>query len=127
MQYNTKSKKEIINIFRDNASTWLSVDDVIAKIGENAKKSTIYRQIGDMVKNGVLTKKHAQDKNNFLYKFNEKRCHDHLHLMCVDCGCYIHLEDEETEKAILEVCEKKKFILNKGKTIFYGICEKCAK
>ena len=56
MQYNTKSKKEIINIFQDNASTWLSVDDVIAKIGENAKKSTIYRQIGDMVKNGILTK-----------------------------------------------------------------------
>ena len=125
MTYNTRAKKAVLDFLNSNSDSWISVEEIIENNYVNVKKSTLYRILTELTDSGVSLKEYSEEKECYLYKINRSDCHSHLHLTCIDCGKYVHIEDEETESLIDKIGEKNEFVINKGKTVIYGLCEKC--
>ena len=124
MIYNTKPRQILLEYFRENSDVWISVEQILDK-SISIKRSTLYRLLSEMIESGVILKEYSDEKACNFYKYNKKECHEHLHLKCIDCGKYVHIEDKETENLITQIGQKNEFMINKGKTVLYGMCEKC--
>lgn len=125
MTYNTRAKKAVLDFLNKNGTNWISVEEIIEKNYVNVKKSTLYRILNEFTDSGVSLKEYSEEKDCYLYRINLSDCHLHLHLTCIDCGKCVHIEDRETESLIDKIGEKNEFVINKGKTVIYGLCEKC--
>ena len=125
MVYNTKTKKILLEYFNKNSNVWVSVEQIIYDESICVKRSTLYRLLSDMVEAGVILKEYSIEKVCNLYKINKEDCHEHFHLKCIDCGKYVHIDDKETDNLITQIGKKNEFVINRGKTVLYGMCEEC--
>lgn len=127
--YNTKQKSRLIDFFKKNASSQLSVNEIISGVcGDgDTGKSTIYRLISKMAEDGTLLRMHGEDSKSVLYQYvgEGTHCGEHFHLKCKECGRLIHLDCHHLENIGMHIAEEHKFIIDTKKTVFYGICENC--
>lgn len=109
------------NIYRDkilqvvNKNHLLGISDIQKKI-TNADYSTIYRNVEQMVSDGVL-RKVVVDKNIVLYEsIGQGKEHDHF--LCVDCGNFESIQPANISSSSLN----RHTIYD---VLVRGLCEKC--
>ena len=124
MQYNTKNKKKITEFFNRHADEWFTSEEVAESV-DGVGKSTVYRILGELFESGFLLREYSEEKACAVYKADKRGCREHFHIKCVSCGKLVHIEDKETEKELEDVAKSNGFCLDKGKTVLYGVCEKC--
>ena len=128
--YKTRQRAVIENILKDNSDIHMTVDDIAAKlisIGENVGRTTVYRTLEKLVNEGKV-RKYTAEKNDsacFQYLTNTGHCHEHFHLKCVDCGKLLHLDCQKISELASHIASDHGFTLNAGRTVLYGVCEKC--
>ena len=118
----TKQRKEILSIFKENA-TPLSADMIMDKIAdEKLNLSTVYRTLEIFYHEGLISKS-TIDHTNYYY-LNDK---DHHHFMiCLNChqmieiDCHLHHFEEEVAKA-------NHFKITHHDMTLYGYCDTCQK
>ncbi|MDR2655761.1 MAG: transcriptional repressor [Oscillospiraceae bacterium] len=92
-------------------------------------RTTIYRQLEKLVEDGKVLRYSCNGSPGACYQYvggiqsEEKNCH----LKCENCGSLFHLEDEVAKEISRRLFEKKGFIMDNIKTVFYGVCSSCAK
>ncbi len=103
-----------------------SIDDAIREI-VGVGKSTIYRQFASAEEKGLI-RRVENEKGQTLYQYidEEEGCSEHLHLVCKECGSFIHLDHEESDRLIQEFEERCGFEISSDTTVF-GKCAKCRK
>ncbi len=52
-------------------------------------------------------------------------CEHHNHLVCLMCGCYIHLDNERLEELQDQLAKNNGFKPEKHNFQIYGICKDC--
>lgn len=124
MQYNTKNRKAIENFFRKNEEKWYSAEEV-AKENTGIGRSSVYRIVGELYDCGFLLKEYSEKSGSTVYKADTKHCREHFHLMCTGCGKLVHIEDKHTDELLSAIAETNEFLIDKGKTVLYGKCDKC--
>ena len=128
--YKTKQKSAImqcIQIIGDKHFTIDSVCEILLQRGENVGRTTVYRCVEKLSKDGVLRKYAAVSGESTCYQYvgENKHCHEHFHLKCEKCGSLIHMECHEMESFAKHIKSNHGFCLNPLKTVIYGICEAC--
>ena len=129
--YNTKQKNELINYLKNNATRQMSVNEILEAVCGVGKtgKSTVYRRLASMVKDGTLLRVYGEDSKSVFYQYvgRDTHCDEHFHLKCTGCGTLIHLDCGELEKIGMHIKKEHSFLIDTKKTIFYGLCKNCGR
>ncbi len=129
-EYKTKPRNAIIEYLKEHADTRFTARDILNAInsgGEELDRSTIYRNLERLCKEGELVKYKERDINAACYQYSENHgsCHKHMHARCMQCGKVIHLENEILREASQKIQSEYGFDIDYGKTVIVGTCNKC--
>lgn len=126
MKYNTEKRKKIIELLSAYPGKSFSSEQICAVvIGEGSGKSTVYRILSDMLKEGKIKKISSQSSRKVSYQYvNCQKSSEHLHLKCKDCGLLIHLDEETSHKVEESLMAARCFAIDEGELLF-GRCEGC--
>lgn len=129
-EYNTEQRKMLLGFLKENCDREFSVDTLARELGEisggKIGKSTVYRQVKELCRCGLL-RRFRKDGKNVVYQFMKHGddCCNHFHLKCTGCGCLVHLECSDAENLAKHIKEKHNFNLDLSKTVLYGLCKEC--
>ena len=128
-EYNTEQKKAVIDFFKENREhhfTAAQIADAVCAGGTG--KSTVYRQIANLLESGVIRRFEACDSRQFVYQYADVHddCDRHYHLKCVKCGRLIHMECAHLDEVCRHIRSEHDFIIGFGRSIIYGECVRCA-
>ncbi len=88
--------------------------------------ATIYRQLERFVEDGSVQKYILGPGESACYAYTEdQECASHFHCKCEKCGRLIHLDCDELRIIRGHLLARHGFIWDAGKTVFYGICDRC--
>ena len=126
MKYNTEKRKRITELFAAYPYKSFTSEQISAVVtDEDCGKSTVYRILSDMLKEGKIKKISSQSSRKISYQYIDcTHENEHLHLKCKDCGIIIHLDDETSEKVRENIMAAGCFLLD-GSELLFGRCESC--
>ncbi len=129
--YNTKQKRSILQLLEDNNDRQFSCDEITEALKNNGTpvgKTTVYRYLDILEKNGQVRKYTDTVSKISLYQYIDKKlnCQEHMHLKCVCCGGLVHLGCEFMSEVGKHILEHHKFRVDNSKTVILGVCENCS-
>ena len=129
--YNTKQKRSILQLLEDNNDRQFSCDEITEALKNNGTpvgKTTVYRYLDSLEKNGQVRKYTDTVSKISLYQYIDKKlnCQEHMHLKCVCCGGLVHLGCEFMSEVGKHILEHHKFRVDNSKTVILGVCENCS-
>ena len=126
--YKTKQRAVIESLLKKSKGH-LTVEEICKKLektGENVGRTTVYRTLEKLEKEGIVRKYSAVGESScYQYVQSTHECNNHFHLKCEKCGKLIHLECSELNAISTHVAQHHGFSVNPFKTVFYGVCEVC--
>ena len=128
--YQTAGRKRLVTYLKENAAgAPISAEELcrgLAAEGRAPGQSSVYRMLADLVHEGEVRKYPAE--NGFLYEYvgEGRTCAHHFHLQCLTCGEVMHLECGCSDDISAHLARAHGFEVDRGKTLFYGKCAKCA-
>lgn len=135
MTYKTKQKDLILEFIKSKKSGHISAENIIdhfKKLAEkdssiSVSKSTVYRALDAMCKDGILTKYVIDEKQGACYSLNDSHCesHNHYHLRCNECDKVFHVDGKDFDEMSSRIKKEVGFDIDTTKTVLYGTCEKC--
>lgn len=130
--YNTKQKKLVFELMKNNAPKQLSCDEItyiLLQQGTPVGKTTVYRQLERLVTDGKLKKLSPHNSKSHLYQFidEDMHCEEHMHLRCIRCGRYEHLSCDFMKSVYEHISQQHDFAISNSHTEIMGICGSCAK
>lgn len=128
--YNTKQKQLILGLLTDNKEKQFTCEEIEEKLKEKGTpvgKTTVYRYLISMQNEGKVRKFKSEHGKSATFSFieNTEECKRHLHLKCLSCGEFTHLDCEVMKEVNTHLIKDHHFIIDNSKTVIYGLCEKC--
>ena len=129
--YNTIQNRSILQRLEDNNDRQFSCDEITEALKNNGTpvgKTTVYRYLDSLEKNGQDRKYTDTVSKISLYQYIDKKlnCQEHMHLKCVCCGGLVHLGCEFMSEVGKHILEHHKFRVDNSKTVILGVCENCS-
>lgn len=127
-KYKTKQRVAILDFIESNKDREVTANDILVYLNKNdlkASQTTIYRYLDTLVKEGIIKKNYSEEKSSSCYQYVGKRCKEHYHLKCNNCGEIIHLDSEIFSSIEKKIIDRYGFKIDNIKTILYGTCNKC--
>ena len=85
---------------------------------------TLYRNVGDLAKKGVLNRIRLQDKKDY-YEFGSNAHHHHL--VCSSCGKVVDIQSCDVKPISQKLLERNGFGSFESHSLeFFGVCKKCS-
>ena len=128
--YNTKQKDALLRCLEQQKSQSLTVDGVCALLaasGEPIGRSTVYRRLEELCREGKISRFAPEAGKSVTYRFIGSDCGAdcHFHLICTSCGAVAHTHCHALESLFAHMASEHGFAVDGRKTILYGVCEKC--
>ena len=122
-EYNSKGQRLVLDTLRAAAGQHLTAEEITSRLnssGERIGKTTVYRNLEKLLLKGEVSC--CQGECGALYCL----CDDaHVHIVCSRCGKLAHLECKEVDSLANHISADHGFVLDKRKTVLYGICGEC--
>ena len=132
-QYRTKQREELLGFFKKIPGRHMTAAEVCTCLHDEGIKiaqATVYRQMENMVDEGILSKYTADPSvpSCFTYLDKEGSCGEEPchHCICEKCGRVIHVHCHEIDHLAEHLASEHGFVINPARTVFYGICAECA-
>ena len=128
--YKTKQKHLILSFLSENTDHQFACEDIaeiLKRNGTPVGKSTVYRYLLKLEEEGKV-RRFAENGNKsvfFRYIGNNCDCNQHLHLKCLSCGDFIHLDCELMNNVSTHLVKDHNFKIDNSKTVLYGLCKNC--
>ena len=134
--YQTGARKLLLGFFEQNPDRQFTADELCAHFsvpqgGKPIAKSTLYRQLDALCREGVLQRFDGTDPQTgattryYQPVGEDGGCRDHFHLKCLVCGALQHLECEQTVELLQHLAATHAFSVDSGRSILYGVCAAC--
>ncbi len=125
----TPQRRLVLEVFLENKEKHLSAEDVyqLSRQKEEIGLATIYRTLDLFEELGLLTKINFGDGRSRyeLAQDNLNEPHNHHHLICINCGRILEVEEELFHK-LEEIVERKhEFSIVDYNLQFFGYCNRC--
>lgn len=128
--YKTEQRLLILDCFANNKNRQLSAGDIAND--ENVKKSgiglaTVYRSIEFLEKQNKIKRFSDEKGRKSFWQWTDgnEECESHYHLKCEKCGKIVHLDCGIVQKLDSHMLSEHHFKMDRGKTVFFGMCENC--
>lgn len=134
-EYNTKQSNAIVEYLYGARDTHMTAAAIVrhfsAEAAEHIGRTTIYRHLERLTRDGVLRKYAAPGLSGACYQYAAGDCgagiaNEHYHLKCERCGTLLHLECDELPAVREHILSEHNFLLDTKRTVFYGVCNDCA-
>ncbi len=94
--------------------------------GSKVSRASVYRTLPLLVKAGLLREvMYGEVRRHYYEHVHDRKEHDHL--ICVQCGRVLEVDDENLRKAERKVCAEHGFLPQKFVVEIFGRCKKCQK
>ena len=127
--YRTRAQKELLDYLKTVPGRHFTVAEIREHFsGDNNPigTATIYRQLERFVEEGSVRKFILGPGDSACYAFvGDQDCASHFHCKCEVCGTLIHMNCNELREFRNYLQNHHGFILDAGRTVFYGICNQC--
>ena len=125
--YRTKQRDAVVDILRKNGDKHITVDEILLQAGESVGRTTVYRCLEKLEKEGKVRKYLAGGKESSCYQYigEDTPCNEHFHLKCEQCGKLLHIECEHLSTLADHIDAEHGFSINGLKTVLYGVCDGC--
>lgn len=124
--YMTQPRKRLLNYLHRHADETLSAAQISRDLPE-ISVSAVYRNLSALEQDGSVRKLAKNGSREVFYQYMKaEECRDHLHLSCKKCGKTFHMDEAETEALLDSIAQLEGFTVDRGDTVLYGICERCA-
>ncbi len=131
IQYNTKHHEALLAYLESIPGVHVTVSDICDHFkSENNRMgvATVYRQMERLVQEGLVQKYVIDEKSSACFEYiGKEKDSSCFHCKCSSCGKLIHLECEEISRMQKHFLSEHHFLLDTTRTVFYGLCEDCAK
>ena len=132
MAYKTRQRDQIAEYLASIPGKHVTAGDICAHFqsqGRAVGAATVYRQLERMVSDGVVQKYIIDEQSSACFAWlGEEHCAESCyHCKCEKCGKLIHMNCAELDHIAAHLMEDHAFRLNPLRTVFYGVCEACAK
>ena len=126
MRYTTGKKQRIIDFMRDTGECAYTLEQICDAITDDGKgKSTVYRLVSELVREGRLTRISDGRTRHCTYQYvGAESCHSHLHLKCKGCGKLVHLDEKVSHRVEETLLKVGGFVIDEG-ALLLGTCDKC--
>lgn len=126
-QYHTKQRKMLLEFLNSHADEIFSASQVIDFFKpQRISTSSIYRNLAELENLGEIKKLSKNSSREAYYQYiNSDNCKDKIHLFCVKCEKYTHLNIEKAKQISDDILNLEGFEINKQNTIVHGICKNC--
>ncbi|MCI8589592.1 MAG: Fur family transcriptional regulator [Clostridiales bacterium] len=126
MLYNTEQKKQILSFLRENSQYQYTIDEIANALSGCVGKSTVYRQIPFLVKEGSVKRFAAENNRKSVYQAVVGfHCDAHLHMKCMKCGKLLHMPEVLSDQLVGLVREQSAFAIDEEETVLFGQCAGC--
>lgn len=127
-KYMTKQRKLLNEYLQGRTDESISANQIAEALSDKISKSAVYRNLSDMEAEGKLRRVTSEGSREVIYQYvDEEKCHNCLHLSCKKCGKTYHMKHLAAESLIDNVEANEEFVIDKEKTVLYGICKDCRK
>lgn len=128
MKYNTEKKTQVVELLSAMGEGEFTIDEIVATLSQDGGgRSTYYRIISQMVKDGTVKKITDEHSRHTTYQYlGTGGCAEHMHLKCKECGRLIHLDHETSHLLEEKIKSVGGFAVDEGALLF-GRCEGCIK
>ena len=124
--YMTQPRKRLLNYLHRHADETLSAAQISRDLPE-ISVSAVYRNLSALEQDGSVRKLAKNGSREVFYQYMKaEECRDHLHLSCKKCGKTFHMDEAETEALLDSIAQLEGFTVDRGDTVLYGVCERCA-
>lgn len=126
-KYATGQREILLSFLRERPDQQFSIEEISEQlcIGNVISLSTIYRNINKLVEEEAVRRFAKEGSRKFLYQFiGDGTCSEHLHFTCNLCGQIYHMNDESMKLILLSALQND-FIIDKKKSMLYGLCRNC--
>ena len=129
--YSTLARKNILEYLQENRNQGISALDIqkhLEEIGHPVNKTTVYRYLDKLTKDGLLMKYVSEKGNQTVYQYVEEdsHCENHLHLKCVLCGAIAHLDCTYMAELQEHISSEHGFSIECKNSVLYGLCQECS-
>jgi Fur family ferric uptake transcriptional regulator len=99
-----------------------------AENGAAVSRTTIYRQLDRLVREGKVRKYVVDENTAACYQYSdESPCGGiHYHLKCDKCGELIHTNGKALPPIARAIRDGYDFEIDINRTVFYGVCGTCS-
>lgn len=128
-KYQTEQRKKLITLFENSPHQTLSAQDIAATLcDQGISVSAIYRNLSEMVEDGILCKVSEKNRSGSLYQYMDPHhCAGIIHFKCDSCDATYHL-DRHISQMIMNIAQDNfSFETNGTAAFLYGKCSKCSK
>lgn len=132
MGYQTRQSRHILDMLKVHQAECLTAEDIYRLLkdsGEGVGQTTVYRHLERLCADGTVRKYLGGEGGRASYQFvgRETPCAAHFHLKCTACGELFHADCAFLNELSERILNAHGFMLDGGKTVFYGLCAACAK
>ncbi|MBO7703977.1 MAG: transcriptional repressor [Solobacterium sp.] len=131
-KYRTKQREELLEYLRSLNGEHITaalIAEHFKERGSGIGKATIYRQLEQMVEEGLVYKYVVDANSPACFEYVPEESHGHrevcFHCKCEKCGKLFHMHSEELEELQAELKSNHRFFMDPRRTVFYGICSAC--
>lgn len=130
-QRNTRQKRLILACLQEQRDQHISADEIIELLkasGLAVGKATVYRVLKQLEEEGVVKRYQIAEGVGACYQYVGRHsvCNEHYHLLCSGCGAVTHVDSDLIRRFTGEMLQQHQFQIDERKTVFYGVCSRCA-
>ncbi|WP_333783092.1 Fur family transcriptional regulator [Lutispora saccharofermentans] len=123
----TPQRKSILDVIIANEGKHLSAEEIYEMVKNNCPDiglATVYRTMQILDEAGMVYK-HNFDDGRSRYELYHDEDHQHHHLICINCGKVVEVEEDLLEQLEHEVESKYDFSIINHNLKFFGYCREC--
>lgn len=124
--YKTKQKDLILDFLRERESEHVTADMIVESLKGEVGKTTIYRNLDKLVKQGVVLKYDMPNGMSACFQYSDRlKENTNYHFLCTQCGEITHVNCNFFDKLTLHMEKEHGFWFDSIRTVFHGCCENC--
>ena len=127
--YMTRQQREVLQCIEscaDGASA-AELADLLHARGSRVGLTTVYRQLERLEHQGLVHKVVTDEGARFQFCRAHHAGRDCFLLKCERCGRLEHLDCSHLGELYQHLMDEHHFVINPRRTLFYGLCEECAR
>lgn len=126
--YKTKQRECILECIRKKADAYITIQQLSEELERQNHKvglTTIYRTLDKLEQERAIAKISIDGVGATCYRYLPQDDDIFFSLKCEKCGNVVNIDCAELAHLYRHLSHEHRIFINPGKTMFYGICEKC--
>lgn len=127
-KYKTEQRKTLLDLFEHSKHYAFSAGQIQeALCDKEVSISAIYRNLSEMVEEGLLCKVSEKNRPGTLYQYvDPEHCVGVIHFKCQSCNETFHLDRNISQMIISLAKDNFAFNVNGKAAFLYGECDNCS-